>query len=137
MNNDEHTLDLILASDPSKLDWLVNKVEAFLQERIDDEEFIYQVVLLTSESVTNGMEHGNEFDADKKVFVSLRVFTTYVQLRVSDEGAGFDRADVVDPLKEDSLMLDGGRGLFLIEQMADSVVYEDGGRTVIMRIKRS
>ena len=137
MSTDEHTLDLILASDPSKLDWLVNKVEAFLQELIEDEEFIYQVVLLTSESVTNGMEHGNEFDLEKKVFVSLRVLDSYVQLRVSDEGAGFDRDDVNDPLDESALLLDGGRGLFLIEQMADSVVYEDDGRTVIMRVNRS
>ena len=137
MKDGEHTLDLILESDPSRLDWLVDKVEAFLQESITDEEFIYQVVLLTSESVTNGMEHGNEYDLDKKVFVSLRVYETYIQLRVSDEGAGFDRSQVVNPLEDDALLLDGGRGLFLIEQMADSVDYDDGGRTVIMRMNRT
>ena len=137
MSDGEDTLDLILASDPSKLDWLVDKVETFLQERIEDDEFVYQLVLLSSEAATNGMEHGNQFDSDKKVFVSLRVRTEYVQLRVSDEGAGFERADVADPLENGSLLRDGGRGLFLIEQMADEVAYEDGGRTVIMRMNRT
>lgn len=132
MKEGEQTLDLILASDPGLLDRFIDRVDAFLSRQLEDEEFVYQVVLLTSEAVTNGMEHGNLYDAEKKVFVSLRVNAADVVLRVSDEGAGFDREEVDNPLEPQSLLEDGGRGLFLIETMADNVVYEDGGRTIIL-----
>lgn len=132
MKKGKQTLDLILESDPKHLDRFIDRVEAFLARQIKDEEFVYQVLLLTSEAVTNGMEHGNQYDADKKVFVSLRVNVANVVLRVSDEGAGFNRSEVDDPLEKEALLLDGGRGLFLIEKMADDVAYEDGGRTIIL-----
>lgn len=135
MKDGEQTLDLILASDPGLLDRFIDRVEAFLSRQIKDEEFVYQVVLLTSEAVTNGMEHGNLYDVDKKVFVSLRVNADDVVLRVSDEGAGFDRENVEDPLEDNALLADGGRGLFLIETMADEVKYEDDGRTIILTMK--
>jgi serine/threonine-protein kinase RsbW len=51
---------------------------------------------------------------------------------VQDEGAGFSRTTVRDPLTEDNLFKEGGRGIFLIEEMADEVHYEMDGRKVNM-----
>ena len=58
-------------------------------------------------------------------------------IEVEDEGEGFLRSAVGDPLAEDNLLEDGGRGLFLIERMADDVRYERGGRRTVIRFDRS
>ena len=49
---------------------------------------------------------------------------------VEDEGEGFEREEIADPLASENLLEDGGRGIFLIERMADEVIYENGGRRV-------
>jgi len=37
---------------------------------------------------------------------------------------------VADPLDDDHLLADGGRGIFLIEKLADDVKYENEGRKI-------
>jgi serine/threonine-protein kinase RsbW len=55
------------------------------------------------------------------------------ELVVSDEGDGFRRDRVKDPLAAQNVGREGGRGLFLMEQLMDEVLYEDRGSTVILR----
>jgi len=52
---------------------------------------------------------------------------------VSDPGAGFDPKAVPNPLEGDNLLKPGGRGVFLINQMMDTVEFRDEGRQVVMR----
>ena len=55
------------------------------------------------------------------------------ELVVSDEGEGFDRQQVRDPLAAENRARAGGRGLFLMERLMDEVRYEDGGSTIVLR----
>jgi serine/threonine-protein kinase RsbW len=59
-----------------------------------------------------------------------------IEVWVEDEGEGFVRRDIPDPLSAEHLLDTGGRGIFLIERMADEVRYERDGRRVGMIFRK-
>ncbi len=124
----DNTLRMVLQSSFSELEAAIDKTQGFFSEIVDDEEFLYKIVLLASEAMTNAMEHGNGLDASKNVTVDLVEKSDSLEIWVEDEGDGFDRTSVADPLADEHLLDEGGRGLFLIEQLADDVRYELNGR---------
>ncbi|MBO6577352.1 MAG: ATP-binding protein [Rhodothermales bacterium] len=126
---------LVLETDLEHMDRVVEETEQFLVPLDLDEEQAYNIVLLTTEAVTNAMEHGNGMDADKKVHIHYEATATHVQVTVQDEGTGFEKSEVPDPLAKKNLLATGGRGIFLMEELADDIRYEDDGRRVIMRFR--
>ncbi len=127
---------MVLASEHTNVEQAVEQAESFFKEHVDDEDLLYNLVLLTSEAVTNGMEHGNDFDPGKRVVVEFKVSSAALEITVEDEGPGFERKRVPNPLTEDHLFDDGGRGLFLLESLADDVRYELGGRRTRVTFRR-
>jgi len=129
-------LDLTLQSSFDDLEQVVDVAETFFSSWSSDDEFVYKAVLLASEAVTNAIEHGNNLDETKSVKVVFLARPDAFEIHVEDEGEGFVRAQVADPLEEENILDDGGRGIFLIERLADEVRYENGGRRVIIRFLR-
>lgn len=125
-------LRVTLASSFEELNEIVDLGEAFVAKHTSDEDFAYKVVLLTTEAVTNAIEHGNALDETKQVHVEMSCEAGLISVAVQDEGAGFDPNAIKNPLKEENLLAEGGRGVFLIEEMADRVTYEDEGRRITM-----
>ena len=127
---------MVLASEHPNVEQAVEQAESFFKDHVEDEDLLYNLVLLTSEAVTNGMEHGNDFDPGKSVTVEFKVSSAVLEIIVEDEGPGFERTEVPSPLSEDHLFDDGGRGLFLLESLADDVRYELGGRRTCVTFRR-
>ena len=127
---------MVLASEHANVEQAVEQAEAFFSAHVEDDDVVYNLVLLTSEAVTNGIEHGNQFDPEKNVTLEFIVSGSAIEIVVEDEGPGFERGFVPDPLSEDNLFAFGGRGLFLLESLADDVKYEDGGRRIRVTFKR-
>ncbi len=123
---------LVVDSSFSELEAVVDKARSFCESHTDDMDILHRVMLLTSEAVTNGMKHGNKLDEIKSVYVDFRCSHNTIEVWVEDEGDGFDREAIPDPLSSEHLMDEGGRGIFLIEKMADEVRYEQGGRRIGM-----
>lgn len=139
MTIDQQTDRTLVAHFPSTfeaLDALVETTTAFMERVTTDEEFNYQVVLIASELATNAIEHGNANDSSKMVNYRVEDEGAKVAITVQDEGEGFDPNEIASPLAQDNLLLDGGRGLFLIEAMADGMRYEDRGRRVIAYLNK-
>lgn len=89
--------------------------------------------LVVDEAVTNAMAHGCHWDAKRWVRVVAVLTAERIEIVVCDDGAGFERAQVADPLSGENRRRPGGRGLFLMESLMDEVEYRDGGRTVVLR----
>jgi len=121
---------LEIASTFEELERVVDEAESFLAACFTDDEKVYTGVLLASEAVTNAIEHGNALDESKKVMIDFKASKSVVEIWVEDQGTGFNRADIKDPLNEEQLLADGGRGIFLIEKLADRVAYENNGRRI-------
>ena len=127
---------LVVKSSFSELERVVDAAYTFFSAITDNMELVHKVMLLTSEAVSNGMKHGNKLAADKTVTIDFRYHTQYFEVWVEDEGEGYVREEIPDPLSAEHLMDEGGRGVFLIEKMADEVRYEFGGRRVGMIFRK-
>lgn len=128
-------LHLTLESDHAVLERVVDETEAYVRQLTQDEDLIYKIMLLTTEAVTNAIEHGNQMDTAKQVRLDIFPEGQEILVHVEDEGEGFEPDAVRDPLADENLFRDGGRGLFLIDQMADAYEIEDHGRRLIMRFR--
>ncbi len=90
------------------------------------------------ESVVNAMKHGNKLDESKRVEVSFHLRPRELEVRIHDDGAGFDPSAVPDPLAPENLLKAYGRGIFFMRQFMDEVTYSfpPKGGTVVTMLKR-
>lgn len=93
------------------------------------------VMIALSEGVTNAILHGNKEDPNKKVTVNAHLTSEELIISIKDEGPGFDPDSIPDPLKDENLMNEGGRGVFLMEHYADKVDFSDGGSTLTLHFQ--
>ncbi|WP_181304803.1 ATP-binding protein [Rufibacter sp. XAAS-G3-1] len=109
-------------------------VESFIdnsREKFQIEDDIYgNIMVAVTESVNNAIRHGNKFDKDKNVYLSLFVEPNQLRFEVQDEGAGFDPETLSDPTAPENLENPGGRGIFLMRNLCDDVSFSNDGRTV-------
>jgi serine/threonine-protein kinase RsbW len=103
-----------------------------------DEESEFQIEMAVHETVINAISHGNKQDPRKNVWLRFQIFGDRLEIRVRDEGRGFDVASVPDPLAEQNLLSVSGRGIFLIQKFMDEVrvVSHPGSGTEVIMIKR-
>ena len=123
-------MERVLASNQASIERIVSETEAFLEERVRDEDLAYRIVLLTVEAVTNAIEHGNRFDSTKQVRFRMEAVDRRIEVAVEDEGEGFNPTTSADPLACENLLQEGGRGLLFMQSMADEVLFENDGRKV-------
>jgi len=110
-----------------------------LQELLDQlkqagwsERDVFGVHLSVEEALVNAIRHGNQTDPDKVVHFECRVSSELLWIQISDEGAGFDPADVPDPTDPEQLESPSGRGIMLMRNFMSRVDYSNGGTTVTM-----
>ncbi|MBU0983599.1 MAG: ATP-binding protein [candidate division Zixibacteria bacterium] len=122
---------------PSDQEYL-SDVDAFLEGTLrgfgGEESIIADIAISVSELVNNAMLHGNKSSEDKSVTVEISRVNGSVRISVSDEGGGFDPSNVADPLAEENLLKEVGRGLFIVRSLMDKVDIEatDKGTAIIV-----
>lgn len=92
----------------------------------------HDLLLALDEAVSNAVEHGSA--GGDPVDVSIEYSQGWVELRVLDRGP----TPVVPalPANPPHPMALGGRGLWLISQLADEVLVEPAGRGTLLAIRR-
>ena len=83
------------------------------------EEELHQLGMAVRESMVNAVVHGNRYNARKKVHLSVIREPDRLTVVIADEGEGFDMNSVPDPLAEENLLRQSGRGLLLIQAFVD------------------
>lgn len=130
-------LQITTGSTHSGLDRLIHQAHSFASEHLNGQaDETHRAKLLINEVVVNAVKHGNQFDEAKEVLLDIDVCDHRVDIRVQDEGNGFDPTTVPDPRTKDNIRRDHGRGLHLIRSLADEVCFEQGGRRVCVAIHR-
>ena len=89
-----------------------------------------------TEAIANAVLYGNRADPRKLVRIEVCLDPSRVEVRVSDQGDGFDPDAVPDPTEPENVQLAGGRGLFLIRQLMDEMEYNLRGNTLRMALVR-
>jgi len=94
-----------------------------------DEDGAHWIGMAVREAVANAIKHGNKLDVRKKVNARFELTGSDLEIRISDEGEGFDPTTVSDPLNPQNLMKTSGRGIFYMRTFMDAIHYSfDPGR---------
>src|SRR5688572_10287325 len=103
-----------------------------------DDDASHYLSVAVRESLVNAIKHGNKGDENKRVTLVLTSQKDSLEVRVQDQGQGFDPAAVPDPLAEENLLKADGRRIFFMRQFMDEVSYSfpPRGGTVVRMVKR-
>ena len=124
---------LALPSTPDSIHEVENVVDEIRQE-LDFKDDVYaNVMVALTEAVNNSIIHGNNSDVSKKVYLEFEIPTSYrLLVRVHDEGTGFRPEDLPDPTSPGNIDKIGGRGVFLMMHLSDSISFSEDGKMVEM-----
>ena len=128
-------LMLRLPSCPSSIAELEPFVSTLTSEHNVNQDLYPNILISLTEAVNNAIEHGNCLDKTKQVNIESMVNGKGLSLKVTDEGHGFCHHSLPDPTHPDHIETCGGRGVFLIKQLADKVQFTDNGASVEMYFK--
>jgi serine/threonine-protein kinase RsbW len=91
----------------------------FARDRIED------LKTALAEACINAIEHGNKFDQNKKVRVTLSADTNSLQVIVYDEGDGIDPKKIPPKrVRDDGFPCRRGYGVFLITNLMNEFYFE-------------
>jgi len=71
------------------------------------------------ECAVNAVVHGNRYNLNKKVHLTIARSPAQLIIRIADEGEGFELSELPDPLAEENLLRHSGRGIFIIRAFTD------------------
>ncbi|GIR58467.1 MAG: hypothetical protein CM15mP65_10480 [Crocinitomicaceae bacterium] len=91
------------------------------------------VLIAITEAVNNAIIHGNKNIANKKTDIEYNIDSQTITFTVFDEGIGFDFNDLPDPTSPENLEKPQGRGIFLMNHLADEVNFIDNGNIVQLK----
>lgn len=72
-------------------------------------------------------------DSSKNVTVEYSFNDKNVQFIITDQGDGFNYYSVPDPTLPENIEKEDGRGIFLMNTLADEVIYNDKGTEVSLK----
>ncbi|MHC4199546.1 MAG: anti-sigma factor antagonist, partial [Planctomycetota bacterium] len=107
-------------------------VRSTLREFSHAEEFVDRAEAVARELVANALEHGGKGADEPRVEVELRSSRSYFKIIVEDNGQGFDAAEALEQaeLAAADPTRARGRGLLMVKQQAQELVFGDGGNRV-------
>jgi len=124
--------DLTIPSDLGEARLLETRIVDALGANSYSEHDIFAIRLAIEEALVNAIKHGNQFDPDKSVAVTFAVTCERFEIKIVDEGPGFNPEDVPDPTAIENIERACGRGLLLIRGFMSEVQYHGRGNIVTM-----
>ncbi len=126
---------LVFKSEPDGIrlvkDWL-DKLSVIYN--ICDE--LYPDILISlTEAVNNAIHHGNKCDASKRIMLFCVVKKKKLKFKVMDEGKGFNEKKLPDPLSNERIALENGRGVLIMKELAHEIRFKKHGSMVEMTFK--
>jgi serine/threonine-protein kinase RsbW len=131
-NPETEATEVAILSDPVLARQLQEQIEQALQANQFEEREVFCIKLALEEALVNAIKHGNQADRSKHVHVAYRITPQRFDVRIRDEGPGFDPQDVPDPLAVENLERPCGRGLLLMRHYMTEVTFHPPGNQVSM-----
>jgi serine/threonine-protein kinase RsbW len=124
-----------IASEPQNIAQVESFIDDVCKQYNVAEESYGNILISLTEAANNAIIHGNKSNRNKEIeiiadFDSERRKLTFF---IKDSGNGFDYKSLPDPTAPENLDRPCGRGVFLMMQLADLVIFSDNGSTVEMQ----
>jgi serine/threonine-protein kinase RsbW len=84
-----------------------------------DEDQQHEIGISLRECMVNAVVHGNRYNARKKVHFCVSHTPDRLEIVVGDEGEGFDTGKLPDPLAEENILRQSGRGVLMMQAFMD------------------
>jgi serine/threonine-protein kinase RsbW len=119
MTADASVVEVVLESDLKNVDVAEDIARRVSSTAGFDEESQHKIEMAVHESMINAIWHGNKNDVSKSVWLRFQIYGDRIEIRVRDQGNGFDLDRIPDPLANENLLNVSGRGIFLIRSFMD------------------
>ena len=113
------TVEMLLDSTLESVDLAEAEVVRVAGESGMAEEDQHRLGMAVRESMVNAVVHGNRYSSHKKVQLTIRCHPDRLAVAIADEGEGFELNLVPDPLADENLLRQSGRGILLIQAFVD------------------
>lgn len=123
---------LTIPSDVSKMPVVETLIDSVCQSIGVHEDVYGNVLIAVTEAVNNAILHGNKNDVSLNVGVNVFDAPVSFCFNVADTGSGFDYDSLPDPTAPENIEKENGRGVFLMRNLADEVVYNESGNQVFV-----
>jgi len=121
VDSQSRTVNQVLDSTLESVDQAERVALDLARESGFGEEDLDRIGMSVRECMVNAVVHGNRYSSHKKVRLSLSRTPERFTVRISDQGEGFDPAQLPDPLASDNLLRHSGRGIFLMKAFMDDL----------------
>src|SRR6476646_3059727 len=128
--------EFVIPSDLDEARRVQEAIEGVVKAAFAEHE-AFAIKMAVEEALVNAIKHGNQMDPDKSVRVAYALVSDRFEVRITDEGPGFNPDDVPDPTAPENLERPCGRGLLLIRYYMTDVSFLDNGRTIAMHQVRN
>ncbi|MBU0488289.1 MAG: ATP-binding protein [Bacteroidetes bacterium] len=119
----------------------MHKVERFIDEICDyfnvNNDYFGNILIAITEAVDNAMQHGNGNVNGKLVTLEFEARDGKLCFSVKDEGDGFDFLNIKDPTDPTIEFTGQGKGIYLMQHLADDIEFKENGREVILKFSIS
>jgi len=123
-------LNIEIASKLDRIPEVESLIDKVSEELGLNEDHYGNILIAVTEAVNNAIIHGNKYSDSKKVKVEVVKNGSEIVFTVSDEGAGFDYMNLPDPTAPENIEKPDGRGIFLMKNLSDGVVFDSNGSKV-------
>jgi serine/threonine-protein kinase RsbW len=114
MTAEPSVVEVTLDSDLKNLEVVEEMVRRVAGTAGFGEESEHQIEMAVHESMINAIWHGNKNDPSKSVWLRFEIYKDRLEIRVRDQGNGFNISEVPDPCSAENLLRVSGRGIYLI-----------------------
>ena len=126
---------LRLRSESKSLLILESWVNSLCETHAISNEIYGNILIAVSEAVNNAINHGNKNILEKETLIVSTFNQKHLTFNVTDMGNGFDFSDLPDPTLPENIEKPQGRGIFLMRQLSERVVFEEPGNNVELTFK--
>jgi serine/threonine-protein kinase RsbW len=116
---DTHQVERELDSRLESADVAESLAIAAAREAGFSEEEQHRLGMAVRESVINAVVHGNRYNNRKKVHLGIAGGRDRLTVTVRDEGEGFELESLPNPVAQENILQQSGRGIFLIRAFVD------------------
>jgi serine/threonine-protein kinase RsbW len=130
-------VEFVIPSELNECRHVQEIIERQLRQCQYEDKEVFGIRLALEEAIVNAIKHGNQMDPRKRVHVRYRIHADRFDVIVTDEGPGYNPADIPDPLAAENLERPSGRGLFLMRHyMSEIIVHPPGNRLTLCKVRR-